>query len=142
MKFNAKKTLQLHDLKYSKQREQILDLLVSLDQPVSIEELHDLLKDSKKSMNLSTVYRSVDTLSNAGLIEKVYNSVTNTYLIQLVQNHHQHYLMCINCHKMIPIDYCPMKELLDYIDSNYQFEVTNHQLEINGYCKECKQKVG
>jgi Fur family ferric uptake transcriptional regulator len=142
MKFNAKKTLQLHDLKYSKQREQIMESLSTIHQPVSVEELYDMLKSSGKSMNLSTVYRTVETLSGAGLVEKVYSSITNNNLIQLAQNHHQHYLMCINCHKMIPIDYCPMKELLDYIDENYEFEVTAHQLEISGYCKECKEKVG
>lgn len=142
MKISAKKTLQLHDLKYSKQREQLLESLAKLQQPISVEELHDLLKSSGKTMNLSTVYRTIDTLSNAGLVEKLYNSITNTNLIQLAQHHHQHYLMCISCHKMIPIDYCPMKELLDYIDTTYAFEVTSHQLEINGYCKECKEKVG
>jgi len=142
MNINAKKTLQLHDLKYSKQREQIIEALANLHQPISVEELYSLLKSSGKLMNLSTVYRTVDALSTSGLVEKVYNSITNNNLIQLSQNHHQHYLMCVSCHKMIPIDYCPMKELLDYIDKTYEFEVTSHQLEISGYCKECKEKVG
>lgn len=142
MTLNAKKILQLHNLKYSKQRVQIIEALEKLEQPISVDELHDLLKASGKIMNLSTVYRTIETLSTAGLIEKVYSSMLNNNLIQLTKKHHQHYLMCVSCHKMTPIDYCPMKELLEYIDETYDFEVTAHQLEISGYCSECKEKVG
>lgn len=141
MNLNAKKILQLNNLKYSKQREQILEALTTIKQPISIEDLYNILRKSGKIMNLSTVYRTIEALSLAGLVEKIYNSVTNNNLIQLAQNHHQHYLMCIRCHKMIPIDYCPMKELLHYIDTTYDFDVTSHQLEISGYCKDCKEKA-
>lgn len=138
MNINIKKILHQHNLKHTKQREAILKVLAKQKAPISVEELYDLLRQQAQTMNLSTLYRSVETFSEHGIIEKIFSSITNTNLIQLQSQHHQHYLVCINCHKMIPIDYCPMDELLGYIESNFHFKVIDHQLEISGYCDTCQ----
>ncbi len=138
MKINAKDILNHHGLKYSKPRELILNALSQYQAPISVEELYDGLKENNHNINLSTIYRSVEAFSDHHIIEKIYSSVTNTYLIQLKHQHHQHYLVCINCHKMIPIDYCPMDEFLAYIKKHHDFKVMDHQLEISGYCHDCQ----
>ena len=138
MKNSAKILLSTHNLKYSKQREQVIDELSKHKQPLSVEDLYDSLKKDGVSINLSTIYRTIEALSNHNIVEKVYSSITNSHLIQLAHHHHQHYLVCISCHKMIPIDYCPMEALLGHINSNYDFEVVSHQLEISGYCQQCR----
>jgi Fur family ferric uptake transcriptional regulator len=141
MKTRAKRILEINKLKYSRQRESVIDLLSELEQPVSVETCYDLLKEKGESMNLSTVYRTVDTLHQHHIIDKVYNSITNTTMVQIIKNHHQHYIICVSCHKMIPIDFCPMEQILENVENKYHFKVTAHQLEISGYCKECLENT-
>lgn len=138
MKINAKKILDNHDLKFSKQREQVINELAQIEQPISVEELYDNLKLQGLHMNLSTIYRTIEALHNHKIVEKVYSSLKHSYLIQLAHAHHQHYLVCSSCHTMIPIDYCPMEQLLGYIKKEYDFQVISHQLEISGICQDCQ----
>ncbi len=138
MKINAKKILFNHNLKYSKQREQVIDELALIEQPISVDELYGNLKKQELRINLSTVYRTIEALHNHKIIEKVYSTLKHSYLIQLAHAHHQHYLVCISCHTMIPIDYCPMEQLLGHIKKEYDFQVISHQLEISGICNNCQ----
>lgn len=138
MNINAKKLLNNHDLKYSKQREQVINELALIEQPISVEELFDNLKKQGMRINLSTVYRTIEALHTHKIIEKVYSSLKHSHLIQLTHAHHQHYLVCSSCHAMIPIDYCPMGQLLDYIKKEFDFQVVSHQLEISGICHDCQ----
>ncbi|MPN45848.1 hypothetical protein SDC9_193423 [bioreactor metagenome] len=49
---------------------------------------------------------------------------------------HKHYAVCINCHKIIKMDNCPMENFTPELEEN-GFRVVGHNLEIYGYCKDC-----
>jgi len=137
---NTKELLARVNLKYTKQREIILDALRDLKVPVSVEKLDDYFRQNQHPINLSTIYRTIDSLSQVNLIYKTYNSITQTTMIELVAPTHKHYLACVECHKMIPIKMCPMYGILDSIESDYDFVVSSHQLEILGLCSACAKK--
>jgi Fur family transcriptional regulator, ferric uptake regulator len=137
---NTKEMLARVNLKYTKQREIILDALRDLKVPVTVEKLDDYCRQHKHPINLSTIYRTIDSLSQVNLIHKTYNSITQTTMIELVAPTHKHYLVCVECHKMIPIKMCPMHSILDSIEADYDFVVASHQLEISGLCSACAKK--
>ncbi|MBS3991893.1 MAG: transcriptional repressor [Erysipelothrix sp.] len=137
---NTKELLARVNLKYTKQREIILDALRDLKVPVTVEKLDDYCRQHQHPINLSTIYRTIDSLSQVNLIHKTYNSITQTTMIELVAPTHKHYLVCVECHKMIPIKMCPMHSILDSIESDYDFVVASHQLEISGLCSACAKK--
>jgi Fur family ferric uptake transcriptional regulator len=137
---SAKELLSRVNLKYTKQREIILDALRDLKVPVSVEQLDDYCRSHQLPINLSTIYRTIDSLSQVNLIHKTYNSITQSTLVELVAPTHKHYLVCVECHSMIPIKMCPMHEILDTIENDYAFEVISHQLEISGLCASCAKK--
>ncbi len=139
---SARELLSRVNLKYTKQREIIIDALRDLKVPVSVEQLDDYCHSHQLPINLSTIYRTIDSLSQVNLIHKTYNSITQSTLVELVAPTHKHYLVCIECHAMIPIRMCPMHDILDTIEHDYAFEVFSHQLEISGLCANCaKRKV-
>lgn len=129
------------NLKYTKQREIILTILRDFKVPVSVEQLDDYCRQHQQPINLSTIYRTIDALSQVNLIRKTYNSITQTTMVELVAPTHQHYLVCINCHVMIPIKMCPMRTILHSIEHDYAFNVLSHQLEISGLCSICAAKI-
>lgn len=136
-----KEILSLNHLKYSRQREALISLLQQEVLPISIDEIIDKLKQSKHPMNQSTVYRIVESLHEHTIVEKNYSSISNSTLIQLSKPHHLHYLVCQSCHKMFPIDSCPIHDAIDVIEQSNKFKVLSHNLEIIGMCESCQKKA-
>jgi Fur family ferric uptake transcriptional regulator len=137
----AKELLSLNQLKYSRQREALIELLQQVALPMSIDQIIEKLKKSKHPMNQSTVYRIIESLSEHHIVEKTYSSISNSTLIQLHTPHHQHYLMCQMCHKMFPIDNCPIHDVIDSIEIAKDFKIISHNLEIIGICASCQKKA-
>lgn len=137
----AKELLAINQLKYSRQREALINLLQKEDYPMTIDQIVEKLKQNKHPMNLSTVYRIVDSLYDNHIVEKTYSSINNATLIQLHTPHHQHYLICQMCHKMVPIENCPMHSIIDSIEESKNFKVISHSLEIIGICEDCQRKA-
>lgn len=138
---NAKEILSLNKLKYSHQREALIELLQQEALPMSIDQIIEKLKKSKHPMNQSTVYRIIESLNEHHIVEKNYSSISNSTLIQLHTPHHQHYLMCQMCHKMFPIDNCPIHDVIDSIEVAKNFKIISHNLEIIGICASCQKKA-
>lgn len=137
----AKEILSLNQLKYSRQREALIELLQQEALPMSIDQIIEKLKKSKHPMNQSTVYRIIESLNEHHIVEKNYSSISNSTLIQLHTPHHQHYLMCQMCHKMFPIDNCPIHDVIDSIEIAKDFKIISHNLEIIGICASCQKKA-
>lgn len=141
VKMKPREILSLNRLKYSKQREALIHLLQQENLPMSIDQIIDKLKQSKHPMNQSTVYRIVDSLYEHNIVEKNYSSISNSTQIQLHTPHHQHYLVCQMCHKMFPIESCPIHDVIDAIELTKRFKIISHNLEIIGLCESCQKKA-
>ena len=55
-------------LKTTKSRKAILDILIRSDQPMAAEQIFLVLKQEQIAINLSTVYRTLESLENKDLV--------------------------------------------------------------------------
>ena len=67
---NAREILTKHQLKYSKQREILLDILQASTEPMSVDDLLEQLRLKDESMNQSTVYRIIEHFCAHRIVEK------------------------------------------------------------------------
>jgi Fur family ferric uptake transcriptional regulator len=125
--------------KNTKSRKAVIDVLNSSTTPVSAEDIYMLIKDLGSSANLSTVYRTLELMENKGLISK---SIMNDgkARFELTGAGHKHHLICTNCHKMVPIDICPIEKLETDVGKKTNYDITGHKLELYGVCPECKKE--
>lgn len=124
-------------MKNTKHRNAILLLLEKSEYPLTAEELYILLMEKTATINLSTVYRTLDTFVSKNLVIKsTMDDGKARYELNL--HEHKHHLFCIGCHKIISIKECPMGELQETLKKKMNFDVTGHKLEIYGYCHNCK----
>ncbi len=131
-------------IKKTRQRVDIYRVLYEADAPLSAAEIFTALnKDSEKEMYaFSTIYRNLLAFEKTGLITKNVLSTEDNALYELKREAHKHYAVCLKCHAKIPISSCPLHDLSkDILKTLPDFEVTGHQLEIYGYCKECKKTL-
>ena len=58
------------NLKHSKQRNQVIEYFLEMDDHVSAEELHLYAKENESNAGMATIYRTLNLLRDAGLVEQ------------------------------------------------------------------------
>lgn len=121
-------------VRMTKQRKLILDLFKKRKTLLSAEMIYEQL--GKDVMDLSTIYRTLDLFSQENILAKSF--IQNMSYYYLNDGMHHHYLICLNCHKMIPIE-CHLFDLEQNVNKTHEFKVTHHDMTLYGYCKECQE---
>lgn len=127
-------------LKNTKHRQTILELLQAEQEPVTAEQIYCMLKEKDVAINLSTVYRTLETLSEKELIVK--HSVTNESKALFEYNNqvHKHYLVCVECKKILAVEGCPLHQYEELLEQKTGFVITGHKLDMYGLCPACQKK--
>lgn len=124
-------------IKRTRQRESVLSILENSEKPLSATNICSEIEKSGETVWMSTVYRTLELFVKHDMVIKTNIMNNGMALYELNRFQHRHYAICINCHKIIPMDNCPMNNFIpDLEDENFQ--VIGHNLEILGYCKDCK----
>lgn len=133
--------LQDAGLKQTRQRMELLKLISASKSPMSAEDLYAKLKKHDYLISLSTVYRTLETLVDKKLVDRIVLDNESHAFYEFRRDLHHHYLVCLGCNKIIKMAHCPIHEE-DFKDASESgFEVVGHKLEIYGYCHECGLKL-
>ncbi len=132
--------LRSHGLKHTHNRAAILGYLEMADQPVCAEQIYDGLKEQGLAVNLSTVYRTLESLCEAGLVRKFVLESPGKALFEYNDSGHRHHLVCLECKKIIPISSCPLGGYEQVLESETGYAITGHKLNVYGYCPACKKR--
>jgi Fur family ferric uptake transcriptional regulator len=127
-----------HQIKKTKQRELILELLIDLDRPATIEAIYEAFSKDPSKPNLSTVYRALELFHKKNIVLKSVSAQTQTALYELNRNEHKHYMVCVKCQNVFPIENCPCELIENFVSNHSDFKMIEHKLEILGYCASCK----
>lgn len=125
-------------LKRTKQRIAILDIFAESDRPLPAEEVFLLLKEKHISVNLSTIYRTLEILAEKELLAKVSIAGDSRTLYEYNRQVHRHYLVCMGCKKIVAIHHCPLEAYEKSLAEETQYAIAGHRLDVYGYCPECR----
>lgn len=134
---NYKELLKKENLKCTRHRSSILDVIDTAGQPVTVEEIFMKLKGRGIAISLSTVYRVMEVLQSKELVVKTSINDDSKAFYELNNMEHKHHLLCIKCRKMLPVDGCPLENYEKALEEKLGFSIKGHKLEIYGYCKNC-----
>lgn len=136
---NLDKLLKEKNIRSTKIRKLVLNVLINSDVPLCVEEIYTLLKKEHKNVDLSTIYRTINLLEQKNIILK--NTDINAIAFyQMNKDHHKHVLRCMKCNKKIVIDDCPLDVLEEDLSKSTGFKILNHNLEFAGICPDCIKK--
>lgn len=133
-----KELLNKHGLKATKSRLAILDYFKKCGKPLTAEEIYHALH-KKEKISLSTVYRTLATLEETGVLMRNINMQGISYYQPNLHNHY-HEIVCIRCGKRLPIESCPFHQIEEEIVKSTGFEITGHTIEFSGICPECQKE--
>lgn len=127
------------NIKKTKQRTKLLEILQEANEPLTASQLHALYQRVDPDAWLSTTYRTLEMLTRHSIVNKFISQENGAALYELNVHGHRHYAVCKGCHKMWDINECPMKDL-KVSTGEVDFHVTGHSLEVYGYCSDCYKK--
>lgn len=125
----------------TKQRVAVLDMLVSLTQFTSAQDIHARLRDNGSTVGLTTVYRTLQALADAEQVDVIRTHDGEAMYRRCTPEHH-HHLVCRSCGRTIEVDSPTVESWADEVATVHGFVDINHTLEIYGICPTCAGNRG
>jgi len=92
-------------------------------------------------INLTTVYRALEVLSELELVEHVHSTAGgHGYAARSIG--HVHQLVCQSCGRVIEFRDCQLEPLTRRLARAHRFKIEHHHLELHGICEECDASLG
>lgn len=120
----------------TRQRSAIAALLGDIDEFRSAQELHDELRRRGEGIGLTTVYRTLQSLADAGLVDVLRTDSGESVYRQCSTGHH-HHLVCRNCGSTVEVEGPTVEAWADSIAAEHGFTNISHTMEIFGTCRNC-----
>ena len=121
----------------TRQRVRVLDELMSEQDDVTAQQLHDRLRSRGERLGLATVYRTLGLLAEAGVIDALSHR-PGELCYRLCGPGHHHHLVCSSCHRVVELADCELDPWLERISEAHGFVTTGHRLEVSGLCAACR----
>ncbi len=124
-------------LKTTRQRERIVRAFFAAGRHVTAEELYHRLQVENRGIGLVTVYRTLKLLREAGLAtERRFDDAYTRFDPNPTNRPHEH-LICTRCGKIQEFEDAGLHRLREKVARRLGFTVTEHKLELYGFCREC-----
>ncbi len=120
----------------TRQRHAIASLLNTVDEFRSAQELHDSLKAEGESIGLTTVYRNLQALADAGEIDVLRTDSGESRYRRCSAGHH-HHLVCRDCGTTVEVQADPVEDWAAAVAARHGYSDVSHTVEIFGRCPEC-----
>lgn len=133
--------LQERGYRLTVQRALILDAIESLAGHISAEDIYALIRERFPQVNISTVYRTLELVEQAGLAVHAHfdDGVAKWHLAE--DSSHQH-LVCRRCGKEQELDLEVVEPLAQELRERYSFLADIAHFAIIGLCQECADESG
>jgi Fur family ferric uptake transcriptional regulator len=118
-------------------RKALFKVLLS-NEPMSMKDM--LIKC--QGVDRASTYRNVELFEQLGIVRRL--TIGWRYKLELSDQFvpHHHHLSCLNCGKIIDIeDEKHIDNFIKEVAQKFDFLPRSHQFEIDGYCKDCRDKV-
>lgn len=130
-------------LKLTIQRKMVLDVILeNYEEHLTCEEIYHKVKENCPNIGLATIYRTVSTFENIGLIQSMClnNDSIRYQLKNPTEKHNHHHLICESCGAIIDMNDDLLEPLEKQIYSQKGFTVNNHRVQFFGRCSKCCEK--
>ncbi|WP_230632586.1 Fur family transcriptional regulator [Paenibacillus athensensis] len=88
-------------------------------------------------LSYDTVYRNLRILQEMGILEQfLFEDGVKFRMGCYGRHHHHHHMICLDCHTIIPLEFCPMHNM-EIPDT---FQIVRHSFEVYGYCEKCRKQ--
>lgn len=118
-------------------REAVADALGRLGGFVGAQDLHAELRRSGDPIGLTTVYRHLQSLAEAGELDVLRRDDGETVYRRCATDHHHHHLVCRACGRTVEVEGPTVERWAADVARRHGFREVEHTVEVFGTCPEC-----
>ncbi len=119
-------------------RRAIVRALLEDEGHASPSEVLERAKLYYPTIGLVTVYRTLDLLSELGLVRRIH-AADRCHSYATANHGHHHHLVCRHCGAAVEFQGCDLLPFLDRIEEQTGYAIEDHLLELVGVCSTCQQ---
>ena len=128
------------NLKFTKQRELVLQTLYDNEGHFSPEDILTLIRERvpKIKIGIATIYRTLALLEEQGLAYSISLGKDGKRYELGLKTHHDH-LVCVGCGKIIEFFDEVIEKRQEEVAKEFKFLMQEHIMQIRGLCQECQK---
>ncbi|HUR50510.1 MAG TPA: Fur family transcriptional regulator [Mycobacteriales bacterium] len=121
----------------TKQRTAVAAALASLDGFTSAQSLHEALRARGDQVGLTTVYRHLQALADAGEVDALRTAEGETVYRRCQEEDHHHHLVCRSCGATVEVSGPAVESWAAAVAAEHGYTDVTHTLEVFGTCPAC-----
>ncbi len=129
--------LQQKGFRITKPLKIITKIMACSDRILNPTQVYLDAQEAYPSIGLVTVYRTIEKLEEAGLIERVHMPDGCQSFFHAAQGH-QHLLICTRCAKAEYFEGDNLSTLFNRTGESFGYQITDHWLQLFGLCRQCQ----
>ena len=136
---NFKQLLKKNGLKFTIQREVILETLYNSDEHLTPEALHHLIQERHPNLKtgIATVYRTLSLLEDENIVTSLSFGAQGKKYELGAKDHHDH-LICTECGSITEFVDEAIEQRQHEITDALNFKMQDHSMQIYGICSKCQ----
>lgn len=123
-------------LRATRQRAAVSALLDETDDFRSAQDLHEALRRRGEMVGLTTVYRTLQALADAGEVD-VLRTAEGENVFRRCSTGHHHHVVCRSCGRTVEVEGPAVERWAERVAAEHGFTAVTHTLEVFGTCPEC-----
>lgn len=131
----AQDALRSQGLRSTWQRVLVLSELMARSGDATAQSLYEDLRPDHPTLGLATVYRTLASLVEAGMLHALQHGHGTCY--RWCAPGHHHHLTCSGCHRVVEVRDCDVSDWAERVADAHGFSGVRHQLELVGTCPSC-----
>jgi Fur family ferric uptake transcriptional regulator len=114
----------------------VLDVIEQEGEHLNPNEILEQAKAIHAALGRATVYRTLELLTQLGVVRPIYVGESGPTYIRADGNHH--HMVCSRCGVVIDFDQCVADQMTHELRMRFGFQIQSHLLEFYGLCSHCQ----
>jgi len=120
------------------QRTIILETIAHMGGHLTAQQVYQGAVKRLPGLNLTTVYRTVDSLQQAGLVDTFSTSLEPLQFALRDSGHPHAHLVCRSCGTIEELDAVRLAPLRELVRQEVDFDIDVNHLTLEGLCSQCQ----
>ncbi|MDG4820505.1 transcriptional repressor [Asanoa sp. WMMD1127] len=121
----------------TRQRTEVTALLQEVNDFLTAQQLHGILRERGAKVGLTTVYRTLQRMVESGEVDSTRTPDGEQLFRQCSRSRHHHHLVCRMCGRTVEIEGPAMERWTEKVADQHGYTDVAHTLEIFGTCSAC-----
>jgi Fur family ferric uptake transcriptional regulator len=124
-------------MKPTKQQRAVAAALEAIEGFTSAQALHEILRLKGEKVGLTTVYRHLQALADAGEVDALRTDDGENVYRRCVADDHHHHLVCRTCGATVEVSGPEVEAWATAVAAKHGYTDISHTVEVFGTCRTC-----